>query len=653
MQVRRLGRGDAAVDPEVRRPAEDQLRCFVEREASMNAIRIRTVFFLFWAAGLTARFAGAQVPPPVSEDVVVWGSLAPEHAPSISAASTVITRAEIERTGATDVLELLRAVPGVDLVQSGGPGKVASIFLRGTNSTQTLVLVDGVRLNRPDFAGYDFSALSTQDIERIEVVRGPFSSLYGSDPIGGVIAISTRNASREPAARATASGGNKGSHEETLFASAGAGDFGFSLSGREARDGGDVESIGGASVDHDAWRVRNGSARVDWSPSASFDLGVRFARDWAHTEIPFDGATPTPRRFTDLAQSVWTVPVKFTPSDSNTLVATLSQVEQHPTFSDPDGAFGYTHSDTFARTRAARVADTWTLPGQTLSAAAGYEASRVDLTDSFGPELTGQNIDSWGVGAEDQVSLAGGQWLAVAGIRYDHHSSFGSSTNPRLSLVWNLDSLTALRASYGTAFRAPSIGELYYPFSGNPSLDPERSRNFELGASRRAGAFGLDLSLFRNELRDLIEYDFVTNTNANVGRARTDGFEVSAQDALGRDLHARATYTYLRAIDESTGLALVRRPKHHASVEASWSPSAFLVTARVLYVGRRPDVDAVTFARVEDPSTIRLDALLRYRISGGLSTFLRVENLADRKYAEVNGFPAPRRRIALGLEGSL
>ncbi len=604
------------------------------------------------AIGGFAEVGRAQAMPPVSESVVVAGSLAPERQPAVSAASTVITRVQIEKSGATDVLELLREVPGVDVVQIGGPGKDASIFLRGTNSTQTLVLVDGVRVNRPDFAGYDFSALSTQDIERIEVVRGPFSSLYGSDAIGGVIAITTRPLSKTPAGQITAAAGNKSAHEETAFVTAGAGDLAFALSGRDARDDGDPQTIGLQRVDHDGWSDRNGTARLDWAPSADFGLGLQFAREFARSEIPFDGATPSPRRTTDLAQSVWTVPVHVLVSDANSLSGVLSQVDQHPTFSDPDGSFGYTRSDTFARTRGARAVDTWSLPGQTLSAAASYETSRVDLTDSFGPELTGQTIHDWGFGVEDQVPLASGKLLAVVGVRYDRHSTFGSSTNPRLSLVWNADAETAVRASYGTAFRAPSIGELYYPFSGNPRLDPERSRDFDVGFSRRAAGFGIDLSLFRNELRDLIEYDFVTNSNSNVGRARTEGIEASADATLSPAFHSVLTYTYLRAIDETTGLSLLRRPKHRASWDLSWSSSPFTATARALFAGRRADVDAVTFERTEDPSYLRFDAFLKYRFSENAAPFLRVENLTDRKYAEANGFPAPRRRIAAGIEAS-
>lgn len=612
-------------------------------------VRLRvSLSFLLLGGPLFTAIAPAQTVPPVSENIVVSASLAPETEPAVSAPVTVITRQQIEKSGKTTVLELLREVPGVDIVQIGGPGKVASVFLRGANSTQTLLLIDGVRVNRPDFAGYDLSALSTEDVERIEIARGPFSALYGSDAIGGVISIFTRPGSKTPAGSATAALGNKAFHEETLFASGGTGDFTVSLSGRDVFDAGDTIDVGGTSVNHDSWRDRNGSAHLEWTPSDGFGAGLEVSRMFARSDIPSDGANPTPQRETDLAQTTWIAPIHWKISEENSVQASLSSVEANPTFSDPRGAFGYTNSSTVAITRGARVLDTWDLPGNTLSAQASYEASKVHLTDSFGTELNDARIHTWGMALEDQVALVPEKLLAVAGIRYDHHSAFGSATSPRISLVYQVTSDDSLRASFGTAFRAPAIGELYYPFSGNADLQPEKSRSYDVGYTRRAGKTELDLSLFRNDIRDLIEYDFVTNVNANIGKARTEGIEASLQTPIVRDLLVRVAYTWLKATDQTTGLPLLRRPRNRGSLDLAWNHGRWSATATAIFTGRRADVDSATFARAQDPSNTRVDFTARYH-QGAVAPFVRILNLTDRRYAEANGFPAPRRRIAAGL----
>ena len=597
--------------------------------------------------------AAAQGPAPVSESVVVSDSFSAETDPNVSASVTVLTREQIEKSGKTDLLELLREVPGVDVVQSGDAGKVTSVFLRGTNSTQTLVLIDGVRVNSPYFSGYDFSALSTQDVERIEVVRGPYSALYGSDAIGGVISILRRTPSARPEARATAAAGNRGFHEETLFATAGTGPFELSVSGRDARDDGEPVTVAGTRVDNDGWRARTGSAAVDWTPASGFRAGLQVERTFARSEIPSDSGAPTPRRFTDFAQTVWTLPVRAELSPGNSLYGSLSDVELRPTAVDPEDTSGFFQSETHSRIRGARVVDTWkSSESNSLSGTASYERSTVDSSGAFGPVIPGRTTSIWGIGAEDSIALFGGRLRAVAGVRFDRHSVFGSSTNPRISIVATLDPATSVRASYGTAFRAPSIGELYYPFFGNPNLDPERSKSFELGATRAAGSTRLDVAVFRNDIRDLIQYDPVRQTNGNVGRVRTEGVEASASSPLAGALRARLSYTYLRAVDETTGEALIRRPRHRGALDLSWSGGPWTASTSLIYVGRRPDFQSeFPFGETEDPSYVRIDLHAEYKL-GSVSPFLNVENAGDRRYEEASGFPARRLRISGGIAGS-
>jgi vitamin B12 transporter len=590
---------------------------------------------------LIASSARAQQPPPVSESVSVTATLSPEEESVLGSATTVITRRKIEDSGATTVLELLRSVPGLDVARQGSDGSLTSVFLRGTNSTQTLVLVDGARVNSPFFAGYDFSALTTENVERIEIVRGPFSALYGSDAIGGVIQIFTRAAARGFAGQAAAEGGNSGQRQGSLFLSGGSGPLAVAGSYREARVGGDRNNSD--------WRERNGSLRLE----AFLAGGARAALEGTILDgeagVPGPVGNETARARGFFREERIALPVFFRPAADHEASFLLAHVASKPSFRNPDDPFGFTFSDTNARTWQARGADTWKTGFHRIAAFASWERWQVDDRNSFGTTLSGNRSTLWGAGLQDSVAF-GSAWSATAGLRYDHHSQFGDAWTPRGTISWlSRDSRWKLRAAVGEAFRAPSVGELAYPFSGNPSLKPERSSSYEIGAERYLPRGRIEVSLFWNDLRDLIVFDFVASKNENIGRARTRGAELVVRQAIAPGLDLDAGYTYLDGKDHGSGLPLLRRPRHRAFLEASLRlVSRLTVFPRATFVGSRADVDALTFGRVENPSFIRYDLSVHYELAR-LVPYARLENVTDHRYEEVNGYPAPRRRFAAGL----
>jgi len=285
-----------------------------------------------------------------------------------------------------------------------------------------------------------------------------------------------------------------------------------------------------------------------------------------------------------------------------------------------------------------------------LTGFASYERSKVDSGSNFGVDIDGQTTTIWGIGLEDTAKLPFGFTL-TGGIRYDQHSQFGNAWSPRATLAWiSADSLWKVRASGGSGFRAPTVGELYFPFVGNPNLKAEHSVSYELGGQRYVAGGSIEVSLFWSDFRDLIVYDFGLGQDTNVGRARSRGVETAWRENLSTALSIDVGYTYLDAVDRDTGLALIRRPRHRAFLGAFWRPMPNLtIGPRVLFVGSRPDNDALTGARVELPSYLRWDLSARYDFKA-VSPYVRAENLADRRYEEVAGYPAPRLRVAAGLE---
>jgi vitamin B12 transporter len=608
------------------------------RRVRGGVARATAILGLALLAAALPSAAAAQQPAPVSESVVVTATAVPEEQTDLGAATTVITREQIERSGQRTVAEVLRSVPGLDLVQSGDTGALTSVLLRGANSNDTLLLVDGVRMNSPYFAGYDFSSLTTENIERIEIVRGPFSALYGSDAMGGVIQIFTRPAATGLAGRASLEAGNAGQREGEAFATAGSEVWGLAASFRDAQVGGDRPNSD--------WKEKNGSARVEghWGDTLRAALEAGLVQGEAGTPGAVGAETPH-------ARSPWweeriALPVSWKSGADNSVSFLAARVVSRPDFRDPD-------SDFFAYTRAqsvqARVSDTWTSGVQRLTGFASYERGKVDSGSNFGVDLDGQTTTIWGMGLEDTARLPYGL-TATGGFRYDRHSEFGSAWSPRATLSWlSADSLWKVRVSAGTGFRAPTVGELFFPFVGNPNLKAEHSTSYELGAERYLGKGRVEVSLFWSAFRDLIVYDFGLGGDFNVGRARTRGVEVAWKADVTPALSAEAGYTYLDAEDRDTGLALIRRPRHRAFVGGNFREAGLTVSPRATYVGRRPDNDALTGKRGQDPSYVRLDLFVRYDLAP-LSPFVRLQNLADRRYEEVNGYPAPRRRFAAGLE---
>jgi vitamin B12 transporter len=580
----------------------------------------------------------AQQSAPVSESVVVTATSLPEEEKRVGSASTVITREEIEKNEKTLVLDLLRTVPGLDVVQSGTPGSLTSLFTRGTNSTHTLVLVDGARMNSPYFPGYDFSALTTENIERIEVVRGPFSSLYGSDAVGGVVQIFTRSATAGVTGRLTGEAGNQGQGQGSAFVSAGEGPFSATGSFRYAAFGGDRPNTD--------WRERNGSAALE----ARLPEGGRVAVEGSI--LDGEVGNPGPVGAPSTARGVFreeriAIPANLALSPENHLDVLLADVRSRPRFLDPDGGFS---SRTDAETLQARVADTASVGAHQLTAFASWERWRVDDSSNFGTNLDGQRTTLWGAGVQDTATL--GPLTVTGGARYDRHSIFGDAWSPRGTIAWlSADSAWKVRFSGGAAFRAPTVGELYYPFVGNPALKPERSVSWELAAERYVGGGRAEVSLFWNDLKDLIVFDFAQSRNFNVGRARTRGVEVGWRQSLAPGLSADAAYTWLDAENRLTGAALPRRSRHRASLGLAWTAAPGVeVLPRVLFVGRRPDGDPLTGASIEDPSYVRLDLTARWQSSRHLVPYVRLTNLLDRGYDEAAGYPAPGRLVAGGLE---
>jgi vitamin B12 transporter len=593
-------------------------------------LRVHSVLVL----GLAAFSSSTVRADDAVEQIVVTATRTPVPVAEVAVPVVVITREEIERSLAGDVGELLKQHAGVEIGRNGGPGQVASLFIRGTNNDHAVVLVDGVRVNPGTIGGAAIQHILPEAIERIEVVKSPRSSLYGSDALGGVVQIFTRAAARDRFA-AMVSGGRYGTLNGQL-------DAGFAFGER-----GGIGLTAG-HVDSDGFPARelavtdsgydNTTANLLAEVAASDALTLR-ARAWhtAGTSEYFDFLlTPVSQ---DFENSAYAAEAELSPRDHIRARVNVSRVEDDLRQND---------SDDFVRTRrdAVDLQTDWRLPrGHEVTAGALLQREHTD-TLSFGltfDEKTDVDMfflqDRWSGGPHD-VLVAGG---------FTDHETFGSETTWNAEYGVTLPSRTRLSFAAGTAFHAPDATDRY-GFGGNAGLDPERSRQVEVGLRQPiGGAHELYVTAFQNDVDDLIVFritDPVTfeGRNENVEEARIRGVE--AGYALnGASWRTRVEAWLHDPENRSTGERLLRRAREGASLAVQRRFARAELGVDVLASGQRKDFGFP--AQLTLDSYVLVGVAARYELNDAWSVQARVDNAFDEEYELANGFNTAGRSFTL------
>jgi vitamin B12 transporter len=583
----------------------------------------------------------------ISDRIVVTASDVPETIQSTPAAVTVVTKKDIDERAARDVADVLREVPGLAVSRTGSAGKATSLFTRGAASTQTLVLWNGIEINNPYFSGYDWGRFSTAGVEQVEVVRGPFSALYGSDAVAGVVNVVT-----EPTTtglRAEVQSGGHGLRNGVVDGSwvAGANHLAVALEHR-TDDG---------FAPNDDFRQNSGNGVWRWAPSKTFSFGVAARATSYDLGIPFNlnatvtALVPSLQRRQNGSERQIAVPLQQT-LGAFSYDLTLSEARNRDDFRDPQDPFGTTDASTQSRTRRARLTTRTNSAIGTIVAGGEIERAKVDDVNNFGVNLAGLTRRDDSLFVEDRLShdLGANKLELSAGVRYDRYDTFGSQTSPRVAAAL-VRGGTKWRAAYGEGFRAPSVGELYYPFSGNVNLKAERSRSLEAGYDAPMGATGLfSVTAFWSRYRNLINFDNATFAFANIGRARSDGLELGIDEPVTSAFYTHLAYTFLhRDDDEATGERLPRRPKHSGALTLGWREGGLDANVSIVRSGARVDILPVApFSHVTNGAYTTVDANVQLR-AGRLTPFVKLENLRNERYEEVLGYPSPGRRAVVGL----
>ncbi len=589
------------------------------------------------AAGLLGGWSplaaqSSVLPTPIQgEPLVVTASLEPDSPENLPATVEVIDGSEIALRQDDRVIDLLRTVAGFSVAQSGSAGKVASLFSRGVNSNQTLVLWNGVELNDPAFGGFDASTLSTDGVDRVEVARGPFSAVWGSSAMGGVVELITRRGGASGARARLEDGAN--AYRRAAATASWSGDHGVvEASGHVRRGDGELRNdfFDGDELD----------LRGELFPRADSRVGLLLRRARSRVGIPFDYlGSPTLHQEQAFRSTLVALPVGW--NDERWRVDGV--VSRH------DGALAISDlDDPFAASRTAARRDALRLVGEyrlteTGRISAGVDGQRESATteSAFGPGLDGRSQRNRA--AFGQFNWGSRSWRATLGLRHDDNDAFGGATSLRGGVVAAVGRFSHLRASYGESFRAPSLGDLYYPGFSNPDLRPERGRSWELGLDGRIARASYRATGFWNDLDQLILYDFTTGRPENIGRARTRGVELAVSARLDA-WELRASGTWLDAVDRQTGEALPRRAKQSGELLAFYRAGSWNAGVVLRQVGPRTDVGAVPLA-----GYAVLDFTVTLAADRRLAPFFKLDNALDRRYEEAAGYPAPGRAWIVGL----
>ncbi|MFH8136100.1 TonB-dependent vitamin B12 receptor BtuB [Pantoea osteomyelitidis] len=574
---------------------------------------------------------------------------------SVLAPTTVVTREEIDRWQSKSLTDVMRRLPGVDVAQNGGLGQQSSLFIRGTNSSHVLILIDGIRLNQAGITGSsDLSQIPLALVQRIEYVRGARSAVYGSDAIGGVINIITGRA--QSGTTLTAGVGSHGyqSYDGSTQQMLGAATK-LTLAGNYTYTKG-YDVVAGlpdaygdpAQKDRDGFMSKTLYGALEHQFNEQFSGFVRgYGFD---NRTDYDGYPDyvTPNGFVDTRQlysQTWDSGLRFNQGIYSTqLIASYSHTKDY-NYSPAAGRYDPS-SATLDDVEQYNLQ--W---GNTVQVGHGAVSAGVDWQKQTSEPGTsyvadGQEQRNTGIYATAQQQF--GSLTLEGAVRGDDNDEFGWHNTWQTSAAWEFVDGYRAFASYGTAFKAPNLGQLYSGFYGNRDLDPEKSKQWEGGFEGLTGPVNWRVSGYRNDVKDLIDSDPLTYRYYNIDKARIKGVEATASFDTGPLSH-QLSYDYVDARDGETNQALLRRAKQQVKYQLDWTLYDFDWSVTYHYLGERYDNDfsGATTRRVKLGGVSLWDLALSYPVTSHLTVRGRIANLFDKDYETAYGYQTPGREYYL------
>jgi len=607
-------------------------------------------------------------------EVVVTANRLETAPEEVGSSQTVITREQLDRLQQATLFDVLRSVPGLNVARNGGPGSPASVFIRGANSGQTLVLIDGVEVNDPisTTRSFNFADLTTDNVERIEIVRGPQSTLYGSDAIGGVINIITRKGEGSPALSFSVEGGSFNSWRQRLWSGGGSDRVNYSLGiSRQDSDGISAAAEDQGNVEEDGYENTSVSARVGFIPNEQFVVNViaRYTDSSADLDNAGGAFGDDPNHVGDQTQLVFRTEAELKLLDDlwhQKLGISITDIDRrfHNDFDDAhpsemsESAFnGSLFKIDWQHNLHLTEHNTLTLGLETEEEKGDSSFYSESEWGPFTSVFEEQTARTNGYYIQDSIALDD-HWFTTVGVRLDDHDRFGSEITWRVTSAYLVpETGTTARGSVGTGFKAPSLYQLFSEY-GSLDLEPEESLGWDVGLEQACleGRGSVGAAWFANDFDNLLDFDPVNFVYVNIAEAKTQGLEVFASMNAGDNLDLAASYTFTDTEDTTTGDDLLRRARHKFGFNANYR---FLekgnINLDLVHVGQRFDNDFSTWPA----AVVELDSYLLANLAGSWDfsdhwqIFARLENLLDEEYEEVRGYGTPGFAGYIGLKFSL
>jgi len=630
------------------------------------------LLFLFLFVFPPSELSSAQTPEPILPPVFVTSTRTEIPLSQVTTSATVITDKDIQAQQAETVLQVLRTVPGLDVVQSGSRGNTTSVFIRGSESDHVLVLIDGVEANSTTLGAFNFAHLTTENVERIEVLRGAGGTLYGSQAIGGVINIITKKGQGPLEAGLSLEGGNGSTNRQALTLRGGAGQLGYSFSAAR------IASQGFHSVNDD-YRNLAASGRLDYQVTE--DASLKGIFHFVKTDLGLFNnnnfaSQPDPNAREASTQYLGKLEWEQKILKNWDYRISGSMFKEHIKDSDDVDSctfFGFP-CDSRTRDRFRPRIDTGEFQTNYRfedwsTTTLGVEYKRRSASTSGGIDKAIRNL---GYYLQEQFQFLDRRLVMIPGIRLDDNQSFGTAWTPTFSAAYLFrETGTRLKAGYAKGFKAPTLNDLFFPPGfgcpafGNPNLGPEKSWELNAGVEQdlvqdrvKVGA-----TYFHREVHDLIEGrpipgdPFGCFRAENVGSARFDGVELSLSIKLLDSLTVNANYTYLDW-DTADG-KLPRRPRNRGNVNLNYLHDRWNVNLGANIVGRRDDFRAASpFGNTTKAGYVIFDLASYYSLPlrvpavKDLTLFGKIENLLNKKYEEADGFRARPLNFLLGMRAT-
>ncbi|MDZ5650781.1 TonB-dependent receptor plug domain-containing protein [Nitrospirillum sp. BR 11828] len=599
-------------------------------------------------------------------DIVVAATRVPTPVSQVASSVTLITAADIAAKQAQTLPDALKDVPGLNMVQTGGPGGQAYVFMRGANSNHVKVLVDGIDMGDPGNpnAAFDFGQFLTPDIERVEVLRGPQSGLYGSDAIGGVINIITKAGDGPARLTAGIEGGSFDTFNQNGGVSGATGPLHYAATIAHFRSGATPVTpldllAAGEKRNDDGYDNVTASAKLGYDVSDTVDLGLvgrytktdlRFTGDDFST-FPSHPAAQQSQNDTLQYYTRGTAHVSLLDGRLNqTLGVAYGSVKTSAR--SPDSGDTYYVGD---RVKVDWQADYAVSAQHTLVVGAEHQRDAIHQPVAADTTLDG--------GYAELQSTLFENFHDTVSVRYDGNDRFGGTLTYRVAPTYLVAATgTRLKASVGSGFKAPSLSEMFqdYPafgFFGNPKLKPESSTGYDLGVEQdmAAGRVQAGATWFHIDFTDLITQNASFTSYANIGKAHSQGVEGFVVVKPLETVTVRLDYTYTQAYDDVLNQELLRRPRHKGSVDVRWQATDRLsLDGDVVAVGSFIDGNRdFSIPRLKAPGYATVDLAANYDLSETVTVYGRVTNLLDKDYQNPTGFLRPGRGVFGGVRARI